>query len=217
MRALVFDLDGTLVDSAPDIAAAGNAVLAAEGLPPVPFAQARGFIGNGAAVFVQRMERAASGTNDPARTPRMVRAFIERYEHTHGLTRPYDGVPETLRALAAAGHPMALCTNKPEIPARHLLAALGWSDLFPVLVGGDTVGILKPDPAPLLAAAQRLGHDPATILFIGDSETDAETAARAAVPFALFTGGYRKTPVAELPHSIAFDHWSSLQGLLALP
>lgn len=217
MRALIFDLDGTLVDSAPDIAAAGNAVLAAEGLPPVLFAQARGFIGNGAAVFVQRMERAASGTNDPARTPRMVRAFIERYEHAHGLTQPYDGVPETLRALAAAGHPMALCTNKPEIPARHLLAALGWSDLFPVLVGGDTVGILKPDPAPLLAAADRLGQDPASILFVGDSETDAETAARAAVPFALFTGGYRKTPVADLPHTVAFDHWSDLQGLLALP
>lgn len=217
MRALIFDLDGTLVDSAPDIAAAGNAVLAAEGLPPVPFAQARGFIGNGAAVFVQRMERTASATNDPARTPRMVRAFIERYEHAHGLTQPYDGVPETLRALAAAGHPMALCTNKPEIPARHLLAALGWSDLFPVLVGGDTVGILKPDPAPLLAAADRLGQDPASILFVGDSETDAETAARAAVPFALFTGGYRKTPVADLPHTVAFDHWSDLQRLLALP
>lgn len=217
MRALIFDLDGTLVDSAPDIAAAGNAVLAAEGLPPVPFAQARGFIGNGAAVFVQRMERAASATNDPARTPRMVRAFIERYEHAHGLTQPYDGVPETLRALAAAGHPMALCTNKPEIPARHLLAALGWSDLFPVLVGGDTVGILKPDPAPLLAAADRLGQDPASILFVGDSETDAETAARAAVPFALFTGGYRKTAVADLPHTVAFDHWSDLQRLLALP
>ena len=214
-RAVIFDLDGTLVDSAPDIVAAGNAVLAAEGLPAIGFAEARGFIGNGAAVFVARMERAATGGNDPERTARMQRAFIGRYEHAHDLTSPYDGVETVLRGLRAAGHPLGLCTNKPEVPARHLLAAMGWADLFGVLIGGDSIGVLKPDPAPLFETIARLGQTPAEVVFIGDSETDAETAARAGVTFGLFTQGYRKTPVADLPHRFAFDDWHDLPGLLA--
>ena len=217
VQAFIFDLDGTLVDSAPDIVAAGNAVLVAEGLPTVPFEQGRGFIGNGAPVFVQRMERAAAGANDPARTARMLHAFITRYESAHGTTRPYDGVETTLAHLHQSGRPLGLCTNKPSLPARNVLVQLGWDGLFSVLVGGDTLPVVKPDPAPLLETVARLGLSPDQVLFVGDSETDAETARRAGIAFALFTGGYRKTPVQELPHRIAFDHWSDLPRLLALP
>ncbi|MDP2087654.1 MAG: phosphoglycolate phosphatase [Gemmobacter sp.] len=214
-RALIFDLDGTLVDSAPDIVAAGNAVLLAEGLPPVPFAQARGFIGNGAPVFVSRMERAASGDSRPDRTARMIRRFVTRYEHGASLTRPYPGVAAALSAFAATGLPLALCTNKPEAPARALLASLGWADLFAVVVGGDTLPVVKPDPAPLHAALTGLGLAPHQALFLGDSDVDAETATRAGVAFALFTGGYRTAAAADLPHRLAFDDWSALPGLLA--
>ncbi|MFN3294858.1 MAG: phosphoglycolate phosphatase [Gemmobacter sp.] len=216
-QALIFDLDGTLVDSAPDIHAAGNAVLAAEGLPPVPFDRARGFIGNGAPIFVARMEAFSAGENRPDRTARMVQAFVNRYEHGASRTRPFPGADAALAALHAAGLPLGLCTNKPAGPARALPQHFGWSDFFPVLIGGDTLPTAKPDPAPLIASAERLGLPPDRVLFVGDSETDAETAARAGVDFALFTQGYRRTPAAALPHRLAFDDWSALPALLAPP
>lgn len=189
-QALILDLDGTLVDSAPDIHAAGNAALAAEGLPPVPFALARSFIGNGAPVFVTRMEQAAAGSVLPDRTRRMIRAFVARHEHGHALTQPYPGTDATLRALHTAGTRLALCTNKPAAPAQAMLARMGWTGLFEVVVGGDTLPVMKPDPAPLLEAVARLGLTPDQALFIGDSEVDAETAARAGMDFGLFTRGY---------------------------
>jgi phosphoglycolate phosphatase len=209
----VFDLDGTLIDSAPDIHAAGNATLAAEGFGPLPFDQARGFIGNGARVFVERLERAATGTNDPARTARMHRRFIDVYETAHALTRPYPGAEAALRALRAQGWQLAICTNKPEGPARSVLAHFGWSDLFAAVIGGDTLPVIKPDPAPLHAAIAALGGAPA--LFVGDSEVDATTAQAAGTPFALFTEGYRRGPVAAMPHAAAFADWTGFPALAA--
>jgi phosphoglycolate phosphatase len=209
----VFDLDGTLIDSAPDIHAAGNATLAAEGFGPLPFDQARGFIGNGARVFVERLERAATGSSDPARTARMHRRFIAIYEASHARTRPYPGAEGALRALRAQGWQLALCTNKPEGPARAVLAHFGWSDLFTAVIGGDTLPVIKPDPAPLHAAIAALGGGPA--LFVGDSEVDAETARAAGTPFALFTEGYRRRPVAAIPHAAAFADWGGFPALAA--
>jgi phosphoglycolate phosphatase len=210
----VFDLDGTLIDSAPDIHAAGNATLAAEGLAPVTAAQARSFIGNGARVFVERLERAATGTNDPARTARMQRRFIEVYETAHALTRPYPGVEAALGELRQQGWRLAICTNKPAGPARSVLAHFGWEGLFEVVVGGDSLPVIKPDPAPLHAAIAALGGTPA--LFVGDSEVDAETARAAAVPFALFTEGYRRGPAAAMPHAAAFADWTGFPALADL-
>ena len=208
---IVFDLDGTLIDSAPDIHAAGNATLAAEGLAPVTPEQARSFIGNGARVFVERLERAAAGANDPARTARMHRHFVAVYETSHRLTTVYPGVAAALDRLRARGWRLAICTNKPEGPARAVLAHFGWSDLFEVVIGGDTLPVIKPDPAPLNAAIAALGGDRA--LFVGDSEVDAETARAAGIRFALYTEGYRHGPTSAIPHDAAFADWALLPDL----
>lgn len=209
----IFDLDGTLIDSAPDIHAAGLAVLAAEGLPPVTPEQSRSFIGNGARIFVERLERATAGDSDPARTARMQRLFIQVYETAHDLTRVYPGVEAALDSLRSRGWALGICTNKPHGPTRTVLAHFGWTGLFDVVIGGDSLPVHKPDPAPLRAAIEGLGGGP--VVYVGDSEVDAATAQAAAVPFALFTGGYRRTPVAEIPHDRAFDDWAALPDLAA--
>jgi len=209
MRAVLFDLDGTLVDSAPDIHAGVSVLLREEGVEPLPFAVVRGFIGNGVPVLISRVMAALGWPEEPGRHRDLCARFIRWYEDAPaGLTKPYDGVETALRGL---GLPIGLCTNKPEGPTRALLSEMGWSDLFLVIVGGDTLAVRKPDPAPLLEAMSRIGGG---AVFVGDSEVDAETAERAGVPFLLFTGGYRKSPVAALPHLAAFDLWAELPGLL---
>lgn len=211
MRAVLFDLDGTLVDSAPDIHAGVAALLQEEGIAPLSFEAVRGFIGNGVPVLMTRVMAAVGMPADAVRHRDLCARFIDRYEHDPGgLTRPYPGVAE---ALAALDLPLGLCTNKPEGPTRALLALMGWTGHFPVIVGGDTLPVRKPDPAPLHEAVARIGGGP--VLFVGDSEVDAETAARAGVTFLLFTQGYRKTPVAALPHAAAFDDWAELPALVA--
>ncbi|MFN4098617.1 MAG: phosphoglycolate phosphatase [Pararhodobacter sp.] len=208
---IVFDLDGTLIDSAPDIHAAGNLVLAAEGLAPVSYDQARSFIGNGARVFIERMERASDGGVDPLRTDRMRRHFAEEYKRAHALTRAYPGVPEVLEALGAEGWRIGLCTNKPIAPTRAVLAHFRWTPIFATIIGGDTQPQMKPDPAPLRRAMAGLGEGP--VVYVGDSEVDAATAQAAGVPFALFTEGYRKTPIDSIPHDAAFADWSDLPAI----
>jgi phosphoglycolate phosphatase len=208
---IVFDLDGTLIDSAPDIHAAGNAVLAAEGMPSVDFETAWRFVGRGAANFVRQLEHAAAGENDPDRTERMRLRFLAEYETAHALTTIYPGVEEALKTLAGAGWRLGLCTNKPYAPARSVLAHFGWADRFETVLCGDSLPVMKPDPAPLWAAFEPLGDGP--MVYVGDSETDAETARAAGVPFALFTRGYRKTPVTDMHHDRAFDDWADLPGI----
>lgn len=210
---IVFDLDGTLIDSAPDIHAAGLALLSEEGLPPVTPQQSRSFIGNGARVFVERLERAAAGANDPTRTRRMQERFLVHYETAHALTRPYPGVEAALEALRGQGWQLAICTNKPLGPTRAVLAHFGWTGHFPAVIGGDSLAAIKPDPAPLHAAIAGLGGGP--VVYVGDSEVDAATAQAAGVPFALFTEGYRKSPLEQMPHDRAFADWAELPGIAA--
>ena len=210
---LVFDLDGTLIDSAPDIHAAACIALAAEGLPPVTAEQSRSFIGNGSSVFIARLERATAGQSEPERHARMLARFLEVYATSHDRTRPYAGVPETLALLRGAGWRLGLCTNKPVGPARAVLAHLGWAEVFETIIGGDSLPVIKPDPAPLRAVIESLGDGPA--VYVGDSEVDAATAQAAGVPFALFTEGYRKTPVETIPHDRAFDRYADLPAIAA--
>ena len=209
---LVFDLDGTLIDSAPDIHAAVARMLAGEGLPPLDLATVTSFIGNGLPKLVERVIL-HSGL-DMRTHPRLTRATLEQYNAAPAaLTRPYPGVVAVLTALQEAGHPMALCTNKPEAPARAVLRDLGLAPFFPVVIGGDSLPVTKPDPAPLHACIAALGGGPT--IYIGDSEVDAATAQAARVPFALFTEGYRKTPVADLPHAVRFAEFHALPAALA--
>jgi phosphoglycolate phosphatase len=210
---VIFDLDGTLIDSAPDIHATANRVLALEGLPDQSFAQVRGFVGRGVPHLVGCLLRSAGAAADPARQERMTAAFLDLYETAVAQTLPYPGVPEALDRLASAGHAMAICTNKPEAPTRAILRHLRLDHHFPVLVGGDRLALRKPDPAPLRLAMRENGGGEA--VYVGDSEVDAETAAAAAVPFLLFTEGYRTAPVEALPHAARFSRFDALPELVA--
>ncbi len=208
---IVFDLDGTLIDSAPDIHAAVAKMLADEGRDALDLVTITSFIGNGLPKLVERVITRAG--MDLADHPRLTKVTLDHYNAASAdLTRPYPGVVAALSALQDAGHQMAVCTNKPVAPARDILRDLGLEVFFTTVVGGDSLPVTKPDPAPLHACVEALGGG-ATI-YVGDSEVDAATAAAAKVPFALFTEGYRKTPVEELPHDATFSDFHALPALL---
>lgn len=210
---IVFDLDGTLIDSAPDIRAAANVMLEAEGAAPLDMATTISFIGNGIPKLVERAMRARD--LPMAEHARLTEAMLAAYDKNPAtLTRLYDGLAELLPALREDGHRLGICTNKPLAPTRQILDILEITDLFDVIIGGDTLAVKKPDPAPLMAAYDALGDG--ARLYVGDSEVDAETAERAKVPFALFTEGYRKVPVAELTHELAFADFAEL-GAYIIP
>jgi phosphoglycolate phosphatase len=210
--ALVFDLDGTLIDSAPEIHAVANKVFAAKGLQSMAFDAVRNAIGNGVGVLVSRLLQAQGHDGSGSLHADLVSDFVKIYEEAFDLTTLYPGVAEVLAALSGGGHPMAVCTNKPEGPARAVLRHFGLDAHFPVVIGGDTLPTRKPDPAPLLAALHALEAGPS--LFVGDSEVDAETAHAAGVPLALYTQGYRKTPAEALQAKIVFDDFHALPGLV---
>jgi phosphoglycolate phosphatase len=205
-QSAVFDLDGTLIDSAPDIHGAANAALAEHGLPQLTMAQTRGFIGHGAAVFFTRV-RSTFGIDDTMQEP-LMDTFLKRYETAVHLTHCYPGAVACLETLKDAGLVLGLCTNKPIRPTHAVLDHLDLTRFFDVVLGGDSLSVRKPDPAPLFHCIDALGGK--STLYVGDSEVDAETADRAKVPFALYVEGYRKTALEDLPHELAFDQFADL-------
>lgn len=210
---IVFDLDGTLIDSAPDICAIANSLLRDLGREPLSLELTRTFIGEGAAVLVERM-MAARDIDDAGDThAELLALFISRYETMPSESPFYTGVDGALKALLAAGHRLGLCTNKPEGPTRAVLAQTGLDRSFSAMIAGDMLDTRKPEPHMLLQVLADMGPD--TALYVGDSETDAETARRAGVPFALFSGGYRKRPVSDIPHDWLFDEFEALPAIVA--
>ena len=207
VRAVVFDLDGTLIHSAPSLHHAVAAMLADLGRPTVTLAQVTGFIGNGVARLVERSLAATGGADNTGRARALFDAHYAAAPPT--LTTLYPGARAALEALRAGGVTLGLCTNKPQIPAEKALAELDLTALFDVVVGGDAVA-LKPDPASLRLCLSRLGADTDTAVYVGDSETDAATARAAAAPFALYTQGYRSAPVETLGAAFAFDDFAAL-------
>lgn len=212
---IVFDLDGTLVDSAPDLMGAANKMLQGEGLEPLDLATITSFIGNGLPKLVERVMRARGiATSQYPRLYDEVRDFYKAAPADE--SRPFAGVPELLARLKAQGHKLGVCTNKPEEPARLILNLLHLEDYFDVVIGGDAMKEKKPDPAPLFAAFEALGEG--ARLYVGDSEIDAEVALAAKVPFAIHTRGYRKQAVEGLPHEYRFDRFEELGPIIdAIP
>lgn len=210
---LVFDLDGTLIDSAPQIHAAANIIFQDRGLPPFLQGTVRGCIGNGVGVLVSRLMAHQGLDENAALHAELVARFIHIYEEAFDLTTLYPSVSTALDTLIDAGHRLAICTNKPESPARAVLQHFGLADHFPVIIGGDTLPQRKPDPTPLRAALAALG--PGKALFVGDSEVDAATAKAAAIPLALYSEGYRTAPAETLGAKIIFDDFAALPRLIA--
>jgi phosphoglycolate phosphatase len=190
---ILFDLDGTLVDSAPDIATALNRVLASAELAPFSLPEVTAMIGDGARVLVERALAARARPFDAA----LLDAFIASEEvHEARSTRPFDGVPEVLEALASAGFRLAVCTNKPEAPARSLLASLGLGRFFAAVGGGDSFPVRKPDPGHLLGTLRLAGEADGRAVMIGDHHNDMAAARGAGVP-AIFAGwGYGPAAMA---------------------
>ncbi len=211
---VVFDLDGTLIDSAPDIHATVNAVLRLHHVRPLTLDQVRSFIGGGVDLLWRRV---IAATDLPIEAHRdLVASFMTRYHAATALTRLYPNVTEALGTLADRGYPLGICTNKPLGPTRAILDHFGITGLFRVIIGGDSMAQKKPDPAPLRAAFQALGGDPARLraLYVGDSEFDAECAANTGVPFLIYTHGYRKSAIEDMAFTASFDDYAQLPLLV---
>ncbi len=212
-RAVIFDLDGTLVDSAPDLHAAANVLLGEMGAAPLTLTQVHGFVGAGVPKLV---ERCLAASDLPAKGNKFADA-VARFTQVYGaapanLTRPNPGVEAALGALSARGLLLGVCTNKPEDLTRQVLSGLGLDRHIRAAVGGDTLDVMKPDPKMLAHTAGLLGAGLDEILFVGDSEIDAETAANADVPFALYSGGYRKRPLDTFEDTFVFHDFAALPG-----
>lgn len=193
-RTLVLDLDGTLVNSVPDLLASLNRVMAVRGLAPFGAAEVTAMVGDGAAVLVQRAmaarEREASAAD--------IEGFLGDYgAHAAVELRAFPGVADTLPVLRAAGWRLAVCTNKPEGPARSLLDALSLLSFFDAVGGGDSFPVRKPDPAHLLATIARAGGDPAASVMVGDHHNDVRAARGAGVPCVFALWGYGPVAMAE--------------------
>lgn len=211
---IVFDLDGTLIDSAPDIHACINSVLGQHGTPLLTLEQVRTFIGGGVDVLWQKII-AAQELQD-ARKAEYIAAFMSCYQDATQLTALFPNAALTLETLADRGHPLGICTNKPLAVTQAILRHFHIAHLFSCVIGGDSLPERKPHPAPLRAAIQALGADPRKpkAVYVGDSEFDAACAAAASVPFLIYTQGYRQTPVEELPHLASFDDFAALPGMI---
>ena len=209
---VAFDLDGTLADTAPDLAEALNHSLGALGRPLVPPASVRHLIGHGARALLRR-GLAASGEAPEELVELGFPIFLEHYAaHICDGTRLFPGLEEALDAVERAGAALAICTNKQEALTMKLLGALGLSGRFAAIVGGDTLPVRKPDPAPLFEAIARAGGGRAVL--VGDSITDADTARAAGVPFVAVSFGFSDRPVDQLGADLVIDSYEELKAAL---
>jgi phosphoglycolate phosphatase len=207
-RVVAFDLDGTLVDTAPDLTAALNHALVTMGRTPVPEASVRHMVGHGIRAMLTK-GLAATGEMTSTLVDEGTPLLLAYYEaHIADHSRGFAGLEDALDALAARGVALAICTNKLEGLARDLVTQLGWGARFGALVGGDTLPVHKPDPAPLREAIARVGGGRAA--FVGDSIVDIETARAAGLPSVAVSFGFADRPAAALGADAVIDHYDEL-------
>lgn len=207
---VVFDLDGTLVDTAPDLCAAMNYALHQLGRPTVPAEIARDMAGQGARKLIEKGLK-VSGPAPVELVEAGLPHFLSFYaSHIADESRIFPGVEAALDMLAGAGCRLAICTNKPVALSRALVTALEWDGRFVANLGFDSVPSPKPDPAHLFATIAAAGGDPATTVYVGDSITDTMTARAAAVPVVAVSFGFSDRPVADLGADIIIDHYDEL-------
>jgi phosphoglycolate phosphatase len=213
---LIFDLDGTLLDTAPDLLGALNVVLAGEGLAPVGRSAVGRNFGHGARALLIEGFRQAGRDVAVDRLDALTTRFIEIYAgRLAEETRPYPGLLAALDRLEPFGIRFAVCTNKREKLARPLLAALGLLDRFVAIVGGDTLSVRKPHPDHILGTVAAASGDPLAAVMVGDSDADISASKGAGVPVVGVTFGYSPQPIAELSPDALIDHFDDLDAALA--
>jgi len=208
---LVFDLDGTLVDTAPDLVDTLNVVFAREGMPPVPYDEARMMIGGGAKAMLVRGLETEGRAVTAALVDRLLADFLAYYaDHIAVRSRPFPGLVDALGVLAARGHRFAVCTNKLESLSVLLLNELGLAGRFEAICGQDTFGVQKPDPEILRRTIATAGGTPDNAVMIGDSATDIRTARAASIPVIAVDFGYSERPVADFAPDRVISHFMQL-------
>jgi phosphoglycolate phosphatase len=213
---VLFDLDGTLIETAPDLVGTLNAVFAREGLPPVPYEQGRTMIGSGARVMISRGLEAEGRTVSPAQLDKLFADFLEHYSaHIADQSKPFPGLEDALDELTKDGFVLAVCTNKLEGLSVKLLNALGLAKRFVKISGQDTYGVQKPDPDMLLKTIAAAGGDIEHAIMVGDSEPDIRAAQRAGIPVIAVDFGYTMRPVAEFQPDRIISHFSNLRAAIA--
>jgi phosphoglycolate phosphatase len=214
-RTVVFDLDGTLVDTAPDLINALNFVLEREGMPPVPLHSARGMIGAGARKLIERGLELDGRNVSLAELSRLTDDFIAYYaEHIADDSRPFDGLEAALDDLQSHGYRFAVCTNKLEWLSKRLLDRLALSARFATICGADTFGVAKPDPAIFRQTVARAGGDVSSAIMVGDAGPDIGVARRTGVPVIGVSFGYTEVPILDLKPDRVIDHMSELRAAI---
>ena len=214
MTAIVFDLDGTLIDSVGDIHAALNRMLGRAGHDPLDRDTVTSFVGKGSSNLVKRVIDQVGLPNDAVSHTNYLTEFLDIYTSAPArFTTVFDQVHEVLKDFQSSGIALGLCTNKPQGATDVVLEEFGLAAFFGSIVGGDRLSSRKPDPAMLHLVMEELAVE--RCLFVGDSEVDVATAKAADVPIALFTQGYRQTSVTELAPDFDFDDFKNLPAIAA--
>ncbi len=210
---IVFDLDGTLVDTAPDLTNALNDMLTLRGHAPVSSEAIRDYVGYGARVMIEQALARAGAQGD---VERMLAEFLGYYEENLAReSRPYPGALAALDRLAAQGATLAICTNKRERLSRRLLQELEMADYFSAIAGRDTFPVAKPDPGHLRGVIALAGGDPARSVMIGDSDVDLRTAEAASIPIILVSFGYGPLPIDRSASGGMIDRFDEIEGRAA--
>ncbi|MBV8426921.1 MAG: HAD hydrolase-like protein [Hyphomicrobiales bacterium] len=210
---IVFDLDGTLADTAADLIATLNLILEREGLDAIPLASARDLIGQGSRALLQRGFTLQRRALSPERLEILFADFLHHYgDHLTDRTRLFPGVEAALERLSHRGHTLAVCTNKNEALSRQLLADLGVASRFAAICGRDTFAFCKPDPRHLTETVRLATGRMVPAIMVGDSKTDIDTARAAETPVIAVSFGYTDVPVAKLAPDVVIDHFDEIDS-----